>query len=730
MGRKYNAHPEIYDKRAADMDREERNYRRPRRYRDESEDDFDMNDIHDDGYDSESDGAYRREYGRKTGYEKDLRSLRRRDGEIVEHRSSGSHSRRASGSRRDTDYYEDRSEYFRERDRYFAERDKYYQERDRYYNDMDEYSRIASSAADEAYEEEHRGRRYEEPDDEYYYNDEEGPSDRRRTDASDRAGSRPRRADRTGKHAVPDRTRPERYSDTAGKRNMSEDEASADYDEQRDRASRKKNSPDSADTGMQADRRNADRAQQNNNASYLKNTAADVHTDKAHGSKNGKKKKGILWVILVLLLAFAAFVGYKFIKRQSGYYTVAVFGVDSRNGNVGKGALSDVNIIARVDMETGEIKLVSIYRDTYTQIDKDGDYHKFNEAYFRGGPEQAVWALEHNTDIKVDDYVTFNWKAVVDAINILGGVDIDISDAEFKYINAYITETVNSTGVGSVQLQHAGMNHLDGVQAVAYARLRKMDDDYTRTERQRKVISLAMDKAKNADFSVLNNILVTVLPQTSTSVGISDLLPFAKNINKYYIGETAGFPFDKKGKNIGKLDAVIPVTWESNDIALHEFLYPGVPYTPSKLVKEISAHVAEKTGLGGSGETSVKTDDLVTGQGGTAVIQESTAESESQTEAIDESESESETIEEIVDDSGDETDNDSYNEEDIVPGGSNSNVEHNGSGADISDVPEESYDTISGGSGNDGPGGPGSGAAAGPEDRSDVRESVAATKIE
>ena len=109
-------------------------------------------------------------------------------------------------------------------------------------------------------------------------------------------------------------------------------------------------------------------------------------------------------------------------------------------------------------------------------------------------------ALERNLNLHIDDYATFNWKAVVDAINVLGGVDIEISDKEFAYINSFITETVNSTGVGSYQLEHSGMNHLDGVQAVAYARLRLMDTDFNRTERQRKVLGQAMEKAKTVQI--------------------------------------------------------------------------------------------------------------------------------------------------------------------------------------------------------------------------------------
>ncbi len=351
------------------------------------------------------------------------------------------------------------------------------------------------------------------------------------------------------------------------------------------------------------------------------------------GPKKHHPMRVILIGILLLLLAGGAYAGWRIFggsvnTAQPGYYTVAVFGVDSRSGSVGKEALSDVNVIVRFDMESGEIRLVSLFRDTYSRISEDGTYHKLNEAYFRGGPEQAVWALEHNTDVKVDDYATFNWKAIADAINILGGIDLEITDAEFKYINAYITETVNSTGVGSVQLDHAGMNHLDGVQAVAYARLRLMDTDFNRTARQRKVVKLAFEKAKAADFLTLNNILVTVMPQISTSVTVDDMLPFARNIHHFYIGETAGFPFEREMADVGKLDCVIPVTLESNARALHAFLYPDKAYEPSAMLKEISDRIINDTGFGGSGSTEIRTDAPAAGGG-----QSSGGEQASETEA-------------------------------------------------------------------------------------------------
>ncbi len=284
------------------------------------------------------------------------------------------------------------------------------------------------------------------------------------------------------------------------------------------------------------------------------------------------------------------------LETMKGYWTIAIFGVDSRDKALTKSTNADVNLICNLNMDSGEIKLVSVYRDTYLQISKDGTYNKINQAYFIGGPEQAVSALNRNLDLNITDYMTFNWKAVADAINVLGGVDIDISNAEFYYINSFITETVNVTGVYSTHLTHAGMNHLDGVQAVAYGRLRLMDTDYARTERQRKVIQLCFDKAKECDFDTLNRVLATVFPQVATSIDLNDIFNGLKVISRFHIGETTGFPQQRGDANMGKKGAcVIPQTLTSNVKNLHEFLFGEVDYTPSSTVQAISAKISEDT---------------------------------------------------------------------------------------------------------------------------------------
>lgn len=323
---------------------------------------------------------------------------------------------------------------------------------------------------------------------------------------------------------------------------------------------------------------------------------------RARGRRKANWGRRVMAGILVLVVIIGGFFGCSAVKSlgQSKYWTVAVFGVDSRDGNLGAGALSDVIMLASINRKTGDVNLTSVYRDTYLQIDDEGKYHKINEAYFKGGPKQAIATLNRNFDLDIDDYVTFNWKAVAEGLNVLGGVDLDISDKEFAYINAFITETVQGTGLGSVQLEHSGMNHLDGVQAVAYARLRLMDTDFNRTARQRKVLELAMQKAKAASKKTLVATAMTVMPDIQTSIGADDILDIAKTVKKYNIQNAVGFPFSRDTTNVGKMNVVVPATLVSNVAQLHPFLYgdDAAGFTPSAKVQEISAHIQKKTGIG------------------------------------------------------------------------------------------------------------------------------------
>ena len=286
-----------------------------------------------------------------------------------------------------------------------------------------------------------------------------------------------------------------------------------------------------------------------------------------------------------------------------GYRNIALFGVDSRDNSVGKGNRSDVIIICSIDQATGDIKLVSVYRDTYLDVGKNS-FQKATHAYSYGGPARAVKMLNDSLDLNITDYVTFNWKAVATAINILGGVDIEVTKPEFKYINSYITETVKGTGIGSVQLKAPGMQHLDGVQAVAYARLRYMDTDYQRTERQRKVIELAFEKAKKADLKTLNDLLGNMLSMVATNLTWQDGLDVINDFGKYNLKDTAGFPFELDDMTLGtKGFIVVPVNLESNVLELHKYLFGDENYEVSAKVKAYSDRISSDTGVYKDGDS-------------------------------------------------------------------------------------------------------------------------------
>lgn len=308
-------------------------------------------------------------------------------------------------------------------------------------------------------------------------------------------------------------------------------------------------------------------------------------------------------------------------QKMSGYWTVAVFGVDSRNGDVGKGANADVQIIANVNMGTGDITLTSVYRDTYLNLGKGDRYSKSNAAYAEGGPEQAVAMLNKNLDLDIENYVTFNWKAVADVIDLLGGVDIDVSKAAFYYMNAYIHETCLKSGISAqnpaaMYIKQAGPQHLNGVQAVAYARLRYMDSDFERTKRQREVISQCLDLAKKTDLATLTKIIDTVLPQVAFNIDTADIIELAKGISRYNIRESVGFPKDLKDQMMGKKGAcVIPATLESNVVWLHSILFADENYSVSDAVKRYSQKISDDSGYYANHKESEESDKKFTKSG-------------------------------------------------------------------------------------------------------------------
>ena len=197
-------------------------------------------------------------------------------------------------------------------------------------------------------------------------------------------------------------------------------------------------------------------------------------------------------------------------EAQKGYRTIALFGIDSRSTtSMAEGNRSDSIIIASINNDTKEVKLASVYRDSLLQVDYDGGITtKITHAYAYGGPEMAVRALNANLDLEITDFVTVNFTALAQAIDDLGGITIDVREAELEMLNACITEQIGISGQYSDGVFSAGTQLLNGTQATGWARIRSTDQgDITRTERQRTVIAKMIQKAKSSDLSTINDII-------------------------------------------------------------------------------------------------------------------------------------------------------------------------------------------------------------------------------
>lgn len=281
-----------------------------------------------------------------------------------------------------------------------------------------------------------------------------------------------------------------------------------------------------------------------------------------------------------------------------GYRNIALFGVDSREGELGKGTRSDSMIIASINQDTQEIKLISVFRDTYLNLSND-TYNKCNAAYAKGGPEQAISMLNANMDLNITDYVTVGFGGLIDAINALGGIEIDVTESEISHLNNYQLCMAEELGVSYIPVEKSGKQLLNGMQATAYCRIRyTKGDDFRRAERQRDVLSAMMTKAKGASVSELTDVVNAVLPQVETSLGVNEILSVLGSVAGYDVVVSDGFPFEEYriGANVGsKGSCVIPNDLEENVIHLHELLYPEEQYTPSKQVQTISAEIKEQT---------------------------------------------------------------------------------------------------------------------------------------
>lgn len=284
-------------------------------------------------------------------------------------------------------------------------------------------------------------------------------------------------------------------------------------------------------------------------------------------------------------------------EELSGYRNIALLGIDSRADDYGLGNRSDCIIIASMDQKTKNIKLLSVYRDTYMQVEEHGKQvlDKVTHAYSYGGAQNTLKSLNTNLDMNISEYVTVNFDAVIAAVDAMDGVTIDIDSSELKYINDYIDATSKTSGIKSSNITKTGKQKLDGVQAVAYSRIRyTAGGDYKRTERMRTVIEAMLSKAKTLSVGQLNKLVDTILPRVSTNISATEILGLIPSIASFNITDSLGWPYETKGITLDRWYGV-PVTLESNVEQLHKEVFGQADYTVNDTIKSISNQIIKKT---------------------------------------------------------------------------------------------------------------------------------------
>lgn len=340
--------------------------------------------------------------------------------------------------------------------------------------------------------------------------------------------------------------------------------------------------------------------------------------DKKSAAYKKYRRRKILFIVEVIMLFLVCGVAYAYIQLDTklneieieeldtekviinktaetdatlkGYMNIALFGVDENKTN------TDTIIIASINNDTKEVRLVSVYRDTYLNIGEDR-YSKANAAYPNGGMEWAISMLNTNLDLDIQNYVMVDFSALTDIIDELGGIEITVTEDEAVHLNNYCVSVSESAQKEYEPLPGEGTYLMDGVQATSYCRIRyTAGNDFKRTLRQREVIAKIVDKAKKSDIGTLSKIMDDVFPKISTNISKSEILSMGMSMLSYKIGATTGFPFWHRTWTDGG-DEEVPVTLEKNVDELHTFLFDNEAYTPSEDVLERSNYIIERTGF-------------------------------------------------------------------------------------------------------------------------------------
>lgn len=284
--------------------------------------------------------------------------------------------------------------------------------------------------------------------------------------------------------------------------------------------------------------------------------------------------------------------------KEVSYRNIVLFGVDSRDKQLLAGTRSDTMIIASINQQTKDVKLVSVYRDTFLNVGDD-IYNKANAAYAFGGPSRAVQMLNDNLDLDISDYVTVGFLGLIDTVDAIGGIEINIEEEEIQFLNSYQICMAEELGLEYTPVEHAGMQTLNGIQTTAYCRIRyTAGSDFKRTQRQRNVLISILEKSKTMSIFDLNRVVDAVLPEVSTSLSVGEILELVSTVYQFNVVDNIGVPFAENlaGANVGsKGSCVIAYDLCENVTKLHAFMFGEEDYVPSQRVQQYNEQIRLET---------------------------------------------------------------------------------------------------------------------------------------
>ncbi|MGI6735754.1 MAG: LCP family protein [Anaerovoracaceae bacterium] len=359
--------------------------------------------------------------------------------------------------------------------------------------------------------------------------------------------------------------------------------------------------------------------------------------DQHRPTKRDRRRKGRRWLVIVLiivallaaLVATGVFLYHQVRKKMelldshpiknssldidsqtakdlSGYRNILLLGIDTREGESDEKCRSDASIIVSINEKTGQVRLISVVRDSYLDLEEN-DRHvldKLTHAHAYAGPTNTIRAVNRNLDLNVDDYVRVNWQTVADVVDALDGITVEVKDYEIDEMNKYIRDTNRSLHGSRKPIRHAGRQKLNGIQAVTYCRIRKVGGgDMERAQRMRTVFKCCYSKLMDMNLFELGAFADKVLPEIRTSMTGEQALQLVLRGCRYDISASQGWPYNWDGATIDGVSYDVPITLESNVVKLHKKAFGQKNYKAPDRVREISQRICESSGYYGSGSS-------------------------------------------------------------------------------------------------------------------------------